>query len=108
MAEKKVTMQEIRELAETGANRELTDDEIFAAVGGADITNDEPKFIVGDKVTDTWFGNRPGEVIDMEQRYVEGVNRVEWFYLVKWGIDANHPHESTRWEFEHMLVAIKA
>jgi hypothetical protein len=43
----------------------------------------------------------------MEQRYVEGVERVEWLYEVKWGIDENHPHESTRWEFENLLVPVK-
>lgn len=55
------------------ANRELTDEEIN--IGET----------VGFKL-----GTRIGTIVNMEQRYVEGVEHMEWFYEVKWDIDENH------------------
>ncbi len=109
MADKKITMQELKDMATQGANRELTDEEIMGAVGGTGgdgLANITPLFNVGETVGHKW-GTRIGIIVNMEQRYVEGVERVEWFYEVKWGIDENHPHESTRWEFENLLVPVK-
>ena len=106
MTDKRVTMQELKDMAKQSANRELTDEEIMSAVGGTGgdgLANITPLFDIGDQVQSKW-GSRPGTVINMEQRYVQGVERIEWFYEVRWSIDANHPHEITYWEFEHMLI----
>ena len=99
MAEK-VTMKEIMDVTRMDVNREVSDDEMMEMIGG--LANIEPKFDIGNRVSIRW-GSRIGEIQNMEQRYVEGIERMEWFYEVKWGIDETHPHEAVRWEFESML-----
>ena len=53
MTDKRVTMQELKDMAKQSANRELTDEEIMSAVGGTGgdgLANITPLFNIGETV----------------------------------------------------------